>query len=357
MPHASGAPGGLASRAEPPRDLSALGFSGHFEELFAHLAEKGFVPGRVSRVDRGQPLVLTETGPLRAEPAAHLRDLGDARIVVGDWVALARPEGHDLAIVEAIIPRVSAFSRKDPGEQGIEQVVVANVDVAFVVQALSPGPNIARLERELVLAWESGARPVVVLTKSDLATDVQTARAEVAAVALGVETLVTCAITGEGVDAITACLGRGKSGAFFGASGVGKSTLVNRLVGDEVQQTAAVRETDGKGRHTTVAREMFFLADGSILIDTPGMRALALLSGGEGIAAAFPEVEQLAELCRFADCRHVREPGCALREAVEDGRLSERRLASYRALKDEAAHVETRHDGRRSRPRRDGRGG
>ncbi len=344
--HADNSPD-AASRVEPPRDLEALGFSERFRALFAPLAEQGFAPGRVSRVDRGQPLVLTADGALRAEAAAHLRDSADGRVAVGDWVALARPEGHDLALLEAILPRTSAFTRKDPGEQAVEQVLVANVDVVFVVQALGQGgPNVARLERELVLAWDSGAQPVVVLTKADLTTDVESARVEASAVALGIDTLVTCAITGEGVDDILGRLGPGRTGAFFGASGVGKSTLVNRLVGADVQGTAEVRDTDGKGRHTTVAREMFFLPDGSILIDTPGMRALALWDAGEGIAAAFPEIEELAEGCRFADCMHVHEPGCTVRAAVEDGTLSERRLESYLRLKEEVERLGAKQDAR-----------
>lgn len=345
-PHAV-VPDDASARAEPPRDLRTLGFSERFEALFAPLAEQGFTPGRVSRVDRGQPLILTVDGPVRAELATHLRSTADSAVAVGDWVALARPEGHDMAILEAILPRFSAFTRKDPGEQAVEQVLVSNVDVVFVVQALGQGgPNVARLERELVLAWDSGAQPVVVLTKADLATDVESARAQVGAVALGVDTLVTCAITGEGVDEILGYLEAGRTGAFFGASGVGKSTLVNRLVGSDIQETAEVRDTDGKGRHTTVAREMFFLPNGGILIDTPGMRALALWDAGEGIAAAFPDIEELAEGCRFADCMHVHEPGCAVRAAVEDGTLPERRLESYLRLKEEVERLAAKHDAR-----------
>ncbi len=340
---APGAPEG----AGPPRDLVALGFSERLEALFAPLADDGLISGRVSRVDRGQPLVLTAEGALRAELAAHLRGSTDAAIAVGDWVALARPEGHDLAIVEAVLPRTSAFTRKDPGDHAVEQVVVANVDTVFVVQSLAPrGPNLARLERELVLAWESGARPAVLLTKPDLVDDPEALRAEAATVALGVDLHVVCPVTGDGFEVFSDYLGPGRTVAFFGASGVGKSTIVNRLVGTDVQETAEVRDADGKGRHTTVAREMFFLPGGGIVIDTPGMRALALWNAEEGIAAAFPDIEEFAAGCRFADCAHTVEPGCAVRAAVEEGTLPARRLESYLALRDELERLAVKQDAR-----------
>lgn len=337
----------LAACGEHPRDLVVLGYNDRFRALFAPLAEKGFVPGRVSRVDRGLPLVLTEHGAMRAEPAAHLRETGDGPMAVGDWVALALPEGHDTAIVEAILPRSSAFVRKDPGEQALGQVIAANIDIILVFQPLAAGgPNLSRLERELVLAWESGAVPAVVLTKADLSPDADAARDEVAAVALGVDIYVTSAVTGEGVDELHDHIEPGKTVAFFGASGVGKSTLLNSLMGDEVQATAEVREYDGKGRHTTIAREMFFLPDGGILIDTPGMRALALWEAEEGMAAAFPDIEELAAGCRFADCTHTREPGCAVKAAAEAGELAERRLESYLRLTEELQRIAERQDAR-----------
>ncbi len=345
--HNAAVPDAAPQGAAPPRDLPALGFTERFEALFAPLAPGGLIPGRVSRIDRGQPLVLTADGPLRAELAAHLRGVADAAIAVGDWVALARPEGHDLAIVEAVLPRTSVFTRKDPGDHAVEQVVVANVDTVFVVQSLAPrGPNLARLERELVLAWESGAQPVVLLTKPDLVDDPEALRAEAATVALGVDLHVVCPITGEGFDILAGYLGPGRTVAFFGASGVGKSTIVNRLVGTDVQETAEVRDADGKGRHTTVAREMFFIPGGGIVIDTPGMRALALWNAEEGIASAFPDVEELAGGCRFADCAHTVEPGCAVREAVEAGTLPARRLESYLALREELERLAVKQDAR-----------
>jgi len=332
-----------AARGEYPRDLEVLGFTERFRALFEPLAGEGLVPGRVGRVDRGLPLVLTEHGAMRAEPAKHLREAADGPVAVGDWVALALPESHDTAIVEAILPRSSAFVRKDPGERAVGQVIAANIDVVMIVQALAPGgPNLSRLERELVLAWESGAIPAVVLTKADLSCDPEAMRDEVAAVALGVDIFVTSAVTGEGVDELHDRIEPGQTVAFFGASGVGKSTLLNSLMGDEVQETAEVREHDGKGRHTTVAREMFFLPGGGILIDTPGMRALALWEAEEGMAAAFPDVEGFAAECRFSDCTHIHEPGCAVRAAVEAGELPARRLESYLRLREELERIAAR---------------
>lgn len=334
-----------ATRDRYPRELDALGFDERSRALFGPLGAEGFLPGRVSRIDRGLPLVLTERGLLRAEPATHLREAADGPMAVGDWVALALPEGHDAAIVEAILPRSSAFVRKDPGEHTLGQVIAANIDTVFIVQALAPGgPNLSRLERELVLAWESGAIPAVVLTKADLSADPQGMRDEVAAVALGVAVHVTSAVTGEGIDDLHDHIKPGHTVAFFGASGVGKSTLINRLMGAQVQQTAEVREYDGKGRHTTVAREMFFLPQGGILIDTPGMRALALWEAEGGMSSAFPDIEGFAAGCRFADCAHTQEPGCGVRAAVASGELPERRLASYLRLREELQRISERQD-------------
>ncbi|NTU71425.1 MAG: ribosome small subunit-dependent GTPase A [Coriobacteriia bacterium] len=305
------------------------------------------MPGRVSRVDRSLPLVVTEAGSRRAEPATHLlKDGGiDARAVVGDWVALAVPEGHDQAIIEAVLPRTSAFVRKDPGEQTDEQVLVANATIVFVVQSLSgKGINMRRLERELVLAWESGARPVVVLSKADIAEDIDYQRGLAEEVAPGVDVIVESAITGVGLDEIRACLGPGVTAALLGGSGVGKSTLVNRLVGGEVQATKSVRKSDDKGRHTTVAREIVLVPGGGVIIDTPGMRAVALWDAEDGIASAFPDIDALAAHCKFTDCAHESEPGCAVIAAVEAGELPQRRLDSYRSLRAELNELSRRQD-------------
>ena len=327
--------------------LADLGWTAREQALFGSLAERGLFPGRVSRVDREFPLVATEAGAVRAEPAVHLvktRGVG-SRAVVGDWVALSHPEGHDLAIIEAILPRATAFARKDPAETTVEQVLIANVDVVFVVQSLSGrGLNVRRLERELVLAWESGATPIVILSKADVAEDVDYQRNLASESAPNVEIIVESAVTGLGLDEIRDRIGVGVTAALLGGSGVGKSTLVNRLMGTDAQETRAVRESDDKGRHTTVAREMVLLPGGGVLIDTPGMRGIALWDASDGIASAFPDVDVLAEKCRFRDCTHVSEPGCAVTAAVESGTLPLRRLESYRFLQAELVALAHRQD-------------
>jgi ribosome biogenesis GTPase / thiamine phosphate phosphatase len=327
--------------------LASLGWTSAWRAAFGELAAQGFEPARVARVDREFPLVATAEGLVRAEPAVHLvktRGTG-SRAVVGDWVALSRPAGHDLAIIEAILPRTTAFARKDPGEQTGQQVLIANIDVVFVVQSLSGrGLNVRRLERELVLAWESGATPVVILSKSDIAEDHDYQRSLAEEVSHDVDVIVESAVTGLGLEDVRARVPAGTTAALLGGSGVGKSTLVNRLIGEERLATADVRERDDKGRHTTVARELVMLPDGGVIIDTPGMRGLALWDAEDGIASAFPDIDALSQRCRFRDCAHEREPGCAVVGAVEAGLLPARRLESYRSLQTELAQLAKRQD-------------
>jgi len=329
-------------------ELVRLGYTDRERALFGEVGDGSFEPARVIRVDRGMPLVGTANGAERAEPATHLvKSAGDAlsRAVVGDWVALARPEGHEMPIIEAILARHGAFSRKDPGEETGEQVIIANIDVVFVVQSLSGGGiNQRRLERELVMAWESGAIPVVVLTKADLCDDVESQRALAEEAAFGVDVIVESAVTGEGIEDVRAHVPSGATAALLGASGVGKSTLINRIIGEEVLDTAEVRTGDDKGRHTTVARELVTLPGGGVIIDTPGMRGLGLWDASEGLEAAFPDIEELAVKCRFRDCTHVSEPGCAVLAAVEAGELPARRLESYHRLTAELAELSRRRD-------------
>ena len=334
--------GYTATEAEAFSDLGRLGFDDAWAERFIPFADAGLEPARVVRVDRGLPLAATDRGLERVEPATRLLKTADEaanRAVVGDWVALARPEGHEMPVIEAVLPRTSAFVRRDPGAETGEQVVLANVDIVLVAHSLSTPLNIRRLERELVLAYGSGALPVVVLTKADLVGDSNEAARRISEVAPLVDVIVESAITGVGVEDVRAHMPEGKTSALLGASGVGKSTLVNRLVGTELLATGEVRERDGKGRHITVAREMVIVPGGGVVIDTPGMRGLALHNAQEGFAEAFADVESLAEECRFADCAHENEPGCAVIAAVDRGDLSPKRLASYRDLRTELADL------------------
>ncbi len=301
-----------------------LGWSEQLEESW-HALGLDELPGRVARLDRGWSTVLRN---LDAEPL-RIRNVG-AEVAVGDWVV----PSVELDRVEAVLPRRSAFVRRASfeGNRAESQTIAANVDVVMLVHALTSPPNQRRLERELVLAWDSGARPVVVLTKRDLVEDPAASVDSLHAAAPGVSILTASGITGEGVDALAAFAAGNATIALLGASGVGKSTLINSLVGSRAQATAAVREGDGRGRHTTVATELVRLPGGGWLIDTPGVRAVSLWSSGRGIERAFADVFDISERCRFRDCKHEDEPGCAVQEAIADGRLDPLRLASMKRL-------------------------
>ncbi|HEX5615067.1 MAG TPA: ribosome small subunit-dependent GTPase A, partial [Acidimicrobiia bacterium] len=312
-----------------------LGWNERLDALVADEARADARPGRVARVDRGLSTVLTESATERAALGPDLRDAGAIdRPAVGDWVLLGEHDGE--TVIHAVLPRTSTFVRGATREEETTgaQVVAANVDTVFIVQSLTAGPRLRRLERELVLAWESGATPVVVLSKADLATDaeIDDARDAVATVALGVPVHFVSNVTGAGVPELRAYADANRTVALIGASGVGKSTLVNRLVGADVQETGEVREKDQRGRHTTVARELVLLPGGGVLVDTPGLRALALWDSDEGLARAFPDIEALLGGCRFNDCRHETEPGCVVLAAVERGEITAERLDSYRRL-------------------------
>lgn len=349
--------------------LEALGWSPRWQALFADaiaadggadgatadgagaagVAAAAFVPARVIRADRGSVLLATSEGVVRAEPSAHMRhETASAADLpaTGDWVVLDPAPTHEVALVRAVLPRSSAFARGDSGATSATQVLAANVDTVFVVHPIAQEPNLRRIERELALAWDSGAVPVVVLTKADLSADAQAAQAAVEGVALGVDTLVTSAVAGQGIEALADYAREGRTVALIGPSGAGKSTLVNALVGSDVQATREVRVADGKGRHVTVAREIIALPGGGALLDTPGMRALVLTDIEAGIEAAFSDIVALAVDCRFRDCTHSGEPGCAVQMAVEGGELDPARVASWHKLRREAQVAAMKTDAR-----------
>ena len=294
--------------------LVPLGWDERVAALFTSLAEAGHQPARVGRVDRDRCTVRTASGQLRAQAAVLP--------TTGDWVALrAGPE----PAVDLVLPRWSALEREG-------QLLAANVDVVFVAAALDRDLNLNRIERELVLAWDSGARPVVVLTKSDASPEAAMLAKTVSARAVGVDVVLTSASTGEGVEEIVAHLHPNRTAVLLGPSGAGKSTLINRILGQQRQVTSAVREGDHKGRHTTSSRHLLVVPGGGVLIDTPGLRSVGLTGAEGGVALAFPDVEEMGGRCRFRDCRHGGEPGCEVAAAVLDGRLDPDRVASYRKL-------------------------
>ena len=333
----------------PEPTLEAFGYSDRWRALFTDVAAPGHIPGRVVRADRGYAFVATGEGTVRAEASARMRNAArgpDDFPATGDWVVLDPAPEHEIPVIEAVLPRASAFMRGDPGKTATVQVLAANVDTVFIVHPIAEEPNLRRIERELALAWESGAVPVVVLSKADLSSDIEAARTAVEEIAFGVDVRVESAITGDGVEALRQYGAGGRTVALIGPSGVGKSKLINALVGADVQATQEVRVSDGKGKHTTVARELILLPGGGILVDTPGMRAIALTDSEEGIAAAFPEIEGFAERCRFSDCTHTAEPGCGVLAALESGELAPERLESYRKLLAEARAAAIRSDAR-----------
>ncbi len=326
----------------PDATLVALGWDSPWAEAFAPFAAEGLRPARVVAVHRETSVVRDGRGDRPAGVSGSFRFGALARVdfpTVGDWVAL------DGDVIGAILPRRSVFRRMAPDatRRGAnlddEQIMAANIDVALLVAGLDDDFNLRRIERYLAVAWSSSVTPVVVLNKADLADDVDGRLVAVEAIAPGVSTVAVSAWTGAGLDGLRSHLRTGATAAILGSSGVGKSTLVNALLGEDRQATAEVRASDSRGRHTTTHRELFELPGGALLVDTPGIRALEVLGAEGGVDTAFDDVADLALACRFSDCRHEGEPGCAIRAALADGRLSDDRLASHRKLERESARI------------------
>jgi len=330
-------------------NLEALGWSEFFERNFEGYRKQGHFPGRVALEERGVYRLYTEQGELNARVRGKLRfeSAGPADFpAVGDWVSANRRENDRLVQIHAVLPRRGRFSRKSAGANTEEQVVAANVDTVFLVQGLDHDFNLRRIERYLVAAYESNASPVVVLNKSDLCADVSSKIAEAESVAQGTPIHAISSVTGEGVEALNQYILPGVTVAFLGSSGVGKSTLINRIVGEELQRTADVRSHDSRGRHTTTHRELFVLETGGLLIDTPGMRELQLWDAGGSLGEAFSDVESIAAECYFSNCRHQNEPGCAVREALSQGTLDADRYENYIKLERELEYLDSRMDAR-----------
>ncbi|MCC7023493.1 MAG: ribosome small subunit-dependent GTPase A [Thermomicrobiales bacterium] len=319
-----------------------LGFHAFFAAQFATLDRPHLTPARIVADGQGVWHLAGCRAPL-GELSGRLRGAmaGVDRPVAGDWVAVA--DGDERAIIHHGLRRRTALVRR-AADAGAAQVIAANVDRFFVVTSANRDLNIRRIERYLTAVWESGAAPVIVLNKVDLVEDAAPLIAEIASVALGVPIVPVSAITGTGLNALQEQIGPGATIGLIGSSGVGKSSLANRLLGRAAQQVNAIRDDDARGRHTTTRRELLMLPNGGMLVDTPGMREFGLLEDGGGVDAAFADIAGFAEECRFADCRHESEPGCAVRAAIAAGVIGPERWASYRKLQKEIAAYATRRD-------------
>ena len=329
-------------------DLRGLGWTPRLEALFEPYGGTGLIPARVSLEHTHIYRVLTGREEWLARVAGRLRHRASARVdfpAVGDWVAVEPPAHAGEARIKAVLPRSSRFSRRAAGDATEEQVVAANIDTVFLVAGLDRDFNPRRLERYLLVARESGATPVIVLNKADLVDDPRVQVEEARALAPGVDVHAVTARRPESLQPLVAYLTTGRTAALLGSSGVGKSSIVNGLVGRELLRTNEVRDSDSRGRHTSTNRQLVMLPEGGLLIDTPGMRELQLWDSG-GLSDTFTDIADLAARCRFRDCRHRDEPGCAVTAAASSGELAENRLESFRKLDAERARVERQQDER-----------
>lgn len=326
-------------------ELDRYGWRACFQSAMAEYAIEENIPGRVVAQDRGVSRLMTDAGEISATVGAGLRREAADRTglpSIGDWVVV-RPAG-DLWSIVAVLPRQTAFVRKAAGARAEPQVVAANVDTVFLVTGLDGDFNLRRIERYVAVAHASGSRPVVVLNKADVCERLDEAMASVRSRSGGAQTVAMSARNDDPQAVLSPWLCAGETVALIGSSGVGKSTIANRLLGGELLRTGAVREHDQRGMHTTTRRELLMLPGGAMLIDTPGMRELSVWTDEESIRAAFDDVAEVAAGCRFGDCRHEGEPGCAVAEAIADGRMDADRFAHFRTLEKEAAFLEMRRD-------------
>ena len=340
-------------------DLSALGFGPFFQEQLQRWKEPTLIPARIAAEHRGGYEVWSTagagpvrlSGKLRHQPNGQdtSRAAGTTLPAVGDWVGLREPPGPEhTTIIERLFARRTVFTRGAAGREALAQIVAANVDVVFVVCGLDEDFNLHRIERYLARIWASGAAPALILNKADLCTDASARLREVESRCAGLPIHVTTALQAEGLAALRATIGHGMTAAFVGSSGAGKSTLLNAILGEQRMSTGATRASDGRGCHVTTHRQLVLLPDGGLLLDTPGMRELQLLDD-DGLDRVFDDIAERSGQCRFRDCRHQHEPGCAVKAAITAGELSVERLDHYQKLEREAQAYERRHDKRLQR--------
>lgn len=323
-------------------NLELLGWNSSLASSFEPYAQDGYSVGRITLDYRGEYTLYSELGYLCAKISGKLRhqitDGGDFP-AIGDWVVIKTKQNEQSAIIYDILPRKSKFSRKTVGGKTSEQIVAANIDTVFLVSGLDNDFNLRRIERYLILTWESGANPVIVLNKADTCAFVEQCVAEVAAIAPGVPIIVLSAVLHQGLDELTKYIQPGQTVAMLGSSGVGKSTIANLLMGEERQKVQAVRQGDDRGKHTTTHRELFVLPGGGVIIDTPGMREIQLWATESSVEQTFTDIEMLAKKCRFRNCQHSHEPDCAVQKAIEQGILDEQRFFSYQKLHKELDYL------------------
>ena len=328
-------------------DLTTFGWSEFFATNFESYARQGFTPGRVALEHKNVFRVYTQHGEVFAEISGKLRHEATSRRdlpAVGDWVAIrARPEGNR-GMIHAVLPRRTSFARKTAGSRTEEQIVGANVDTVFLLTSLNQDFSLRRIERYLMIAWESGANPIIVLSKSDLCDRMAESIDEMQTVARGVPIHAISVVTGNGLQGVGQYFKRGHTVALIGSSGVGKSTLINHLTGDDRLKVQTVRESDDRGRHTTTHRELVLLPAGGLVLDTPGMRELQLFDGDQSLELVFDDIEALAARCFFSDCLHQDEPRCAVREALVAGTIDAGRYQSYEKLQKELKYVARKRD-------------